>query len=155
MMLRSTDPRAPSMQMVPTLGPKVYKWDLLWAIWSPRVTVKNGSHKFKYSTENPKSSTAYTMNPGILLMTLSLQSLLQLRCLQVQSLRWSCQVTLRRTCGSRFGMCTMGRGDAGLGGHLPLTHKQNQRHLEVGTALQACMRPQAPRGPGQPTSYNG
>ena len=25
------------MQMVPTLGPKVYKLDLLWAVWSPRV----------------------------------------------------------------------------------------------------------------------
>ena len=24
------------MQMVPTLGPKVFKQDLLWAIWSPR-----------------------------------------------------------------------------------------------------------------------
>ena len=29
-------PRVPSMQIIPTLGPKVYKYDLLWAVWSPR-----------------------------------------------------------------------------------------------------------------------
>ena len=28
-------PRAPSIQTIPTLGPKVCKYDLLWAIWSP------------------------------------------------------------------------------------------------------------------------
>ena len=27
------------MSTVPTLGPKVYRYDLLWAIWSPRVWV--------------------------------------------------------------------------------------------------------------------
>ena len=30
-------PRAPSIKIIPTLGPGVYKYDLLWAIWSPRV----------------------------------------------------------------------------------------------------------------------
>ena len=30
-------PRAPSTQIVPTLGSKVFKWYLLWVIWSPRV----------------------------------------------------------------------------------------------------------------------
>ena len=30
--------KAPSTQLVPTLGPKVHKYDLLWAIWSPRDT---------------------------------------------------------------------------------------------------------------------
>ena len=29
-------PRAPSASIVPTLGPKVYEYNLLWAIWSPR-----------------------------------------------------------------------------------------------------------------------
>ena len=29
-------PRAPSIQIVPTLGSKVYKYYLLWAFWSPR-----------------------------------------------------------------------------------------------------------------------
>ena len=28
-------PRAPSKQIIPILGPKVYKHDLNWAIWSP------------------------------------------------------------------------------------------------------------------------
>ena len=32
-------PRAPSIQIVPTLGSKVYKYYLLWAFWSPRVMV--------------------------------------------------------------------------------------------------------------------
>ena len=27
------------MQIVPTLGSKVYKWYLLWAIWSVRVCI--------------------------------------------------------------------------------------------------------------------
>ena len=30
-------PRAPSTQIVPTLGSKVFKWYLLWAIWSARA----------------------------------------------------------------------------------------------------------------------
>ena len=29
-------PRAPSIQIIPTLGLKVYIYDLLWVIWSPR-----------------------------------------------------------------------------------------------------------------------
>ena len=29
-------PRAPSTKTLPTLGPKIHKYDLLWAIWSPR-----------------------------------------------------------------------------------------------------------------------
>ena len=39
-------PRAPSIQIIPTffviptLGPKVYTCDLLWAIWSPRVRAR-------------------------------------------------------------------------------------------------------------------
>ena len=28
--------RAPTIYIIPPLGPKVYKYDLLWAIWSPR-----------------------------------------------------------------------------------------------------------------------
>ena len=31
-------PRAPSLYILPTLGPKAHKHDLLWAIWSPRVS---------------------------------------------------------------------------------------------------------------------
>ena len=31
-----TIPRAPCMCIVPTFGPKVCKYGLLWAIWSPR-----------------------------------------------------------------------------------------------------------------------
>ena len=31
-----TAPRAPSIQTIPTLGAKIYRYDLLWAIWSPR-----------------------------------------------------------------------------------------------------------------------
>ena len=34
---RSCSPRAPSIQIVHTLGSKVYICYLLWAIWSPRV----------------------------------------------------------------------------------------------------------------------
>ena len=34
----SHNPKAPSIQLIPTLGPKVYKYDLFWAIWSPRVS---------------------------------------------------------------------------------------------------------------------
>ena len=30
-------PKAQSIYKIPTLGPKVYTYDLLWAIWSPRV----------------------------------------------------------------------------------------------------------------------
>ena len=30
-------PRAPCMQIMPTLGPNVYREGLLWAVWSPRV----------------------------------------------------------------------------------------------------------------------
>ena len=30
-------PRAPSIYILPTFGPKVYRYDLLWAIWSPRA----------------------------------------------------------------------------------------------------------------------
>ena len=29
-------PKTPSIHIVPTLGSKVYKWYLLWAIWSLR-----------------------------------------------------------------------------------------------------------------------
>ena len=36
-MLQGRCPRAPSIQIVPTSGSKIYKWYLLWAIWSPRV----------------------------------------------------------------------------------------------------------------------
>ena len=36
-------PRAPSIWIMPTLGPKVYKHDLLWAIWSPRVKELNSN----------------------------------------------------------------------------------------------------------------
>ena len=32
----SKDPKTPSIQIAPTLGSKVYKWYLLWAIWSLR-----------------------------------------------------------------------------------------------------------------------
>ena len=35
-------PRAPCLQIIPTLGPKVYKYDLHWAIWSPRDRVLKG-----------------------------------------------------------------------------------------------------------------
>ena len=30
-------PKAPCLCIIPTLGPKVYKYDLHWAIWSVRV----------------------------------------------------------------------------------------------------------------------
>ena len=33
---RSSCPGAPSIYIIPTLWPKVYKYDLLWAIWSPQ-----------------------------------------------------------------------------------------------------------------------
>ena len=33
---QTQNPGAPSTQMVPTLGPNVYKHDLLWAIWISR-----------------------------------------------------------------------------------------------------------------------
>ena len=33
-----TNPRDPSLQIIPTLGPKVCKCYLHWAIWIPRVT---------------------------------------------------------------------------------------------------------------------
>ena len=32
-------PRDPSIQIIPTLGPKVCKYYLHWAIWIPRVRV--------------------------------------------------------------------------------------------------------------------
>ena len=28
-----------SVSLLPTLGPKVYRYDLLWALWSPRYMV--------------------------------------------------------------------------------------------------------------------
>ena len=31
--------KTPSIQTVPALGSKVYNWDLLWAIWSLRVSL--------------------------------------------------------------------------------------------------------------------
>ena len=33
--------KAPSVSITPTLGPIVHKYDLLWAIWSPRVRVQS------------------------------------------------------------------------------------------------------------------
>ena len=30
---KAPGPRAPSIELIPTLSPKVYKYDLLWAIW--------------------------------------------------------------------------------------------------------------------------
>ena len=36
--LQVPSPKAPCIQMIPALGPKVCKWDLRWAIWSPRAT---------------------------------------------------------------------------------------------------------------------
>ena len=38
--LAETVPGAPSMQRIPTVGPKVCKSDLLWAFWSPTVSDK-------------------------------------------------------------------------------------------------------------------
>ena len=35
--VNETPPKAPSIQIIPTLGPKVYTYDLLWAISGPRV----------------------------------------------------------------------------------------------------------------------
>ena len=35
--LCDASPRAPSTEEVPTLEPKVYKHEILWANWSPRV----------------------------------------------------------------------------------------------------------------------
>ena len=34
---RRSSPRTPCLQKIPTLGPKVYKYDLNLAIWSPRA----------------------------------------------------------------------------------------------------------------------
>ena len=33
-------PRDPSIQIIPTLGPKVCKYYLHWAIWIPRVNIR-------------------------------------------------------------------------------------------------------------------
>ena len=51
-------PRAPSMSTLPTLGPKVHKYDVLWAVWSPRVRVpkwksgpKNHMHGMAFGTK--------------------------------------------------------------------------------------------------------
>ena len=37
-------PSPPSIHIVPTLGSKVYKYYLLWTIWSPRVIVYTCTH---------------------------------------------------------------------------------------------------------------
>ena len=33
-------PKTPSIQIVPTSGSKVYKWYLLWAIWTSRALLR-------------------------------------------------------------------------------------------------------------------
>ena len=33
--LWNLNPRAPSIKMLPIVGPTVYRYDILWAIWSP------------------------------------------------------------------------------------------------------------------------
>ena len=37
----TSNPRAPSMWIIPILGPKVYTSDPIWAIWSPRKQTSN------------------------------------------------------------------------------------------------------------------
>ena len=38
------NPRAPSMLPMPTLGAKVYEWELRWAIWSSMVKLDTQAH---------------------------------------------------------------------------------------------------------------
>ena len=38
---QTLNPRDPSIQIIPTLGPKVCKYYLHWAIWIPRVNPKH------------------------------------------------------------------------------------------------------------------
>ena len=43
----------PSIQIVPTLGSKVYKWYLLRAIWSPRDNEGSISGPFIHQSQDP------------------------------------------------------------------------------------------------------
>ena len=48
----------PSIQIVPTLGSKVYKWYLLRAIWSPRDNEGSISGPFIHQSQDPFAGLA-------------------------------------------------------------------------------------------------
>ena len=48
-------PGDPSIQIIPTLGPKVYKYYLHWVIWAPRVTK---TYTWDTSTSPPGAPSA-------------------------------------------------------------------------------------------------
>ena len=65
-----TNPRVPSLQIIPTLGPKVCKCYLRWAIWIPRVTTY---YLDPTSRQNNGPTPLITAQKAIILHTFGVQ----------------------------------------------------------------------------------